>query len=56
MSDKLIPSSDYAAWLREVKSRILSARISAARAVNRELLLLYWDIGRGIMEKQEDLG
>ncbi len=56
MSDKLIPSPDYAAWLREVKSRILSARISAARAVNRELILLYWDIGRGIVEKQEDLG
>ena len=56
MSAKLIPSPDYAAWLREVKSRILSARISAARAVNRELILLYWDIGRGIMEKQEDLG
>lgn len=56
MSAKLIASPDYAAWLREVKSRILSARISAARAVNRELILLYWDIGRGIMEKQEDLG
>ena len=56
MPDKLIPSPDYAAWLGEVKLRIQSARISAARAVNRELILLYWDIGRGIMEKQEDLG
>ena len=56
MSDELIPSSGYAAWLGEVKSRIQSARISAARSVNRELILLYWDIGRGIVEKQEKLG
>ncbi len=56
MSDKLIPSPDYAAWLVEVKSRIQSARISASRSVNRDLILLYWDIGRGIVEKQEELG
>ena len=56
MTDTFVQSADYAAWLREVKSRIRSARISAARAVNRELILLYWDIGRGIVEKQEDLG
>ena len=56
MSDKLIPSPDYTAWLGEVKSRIQSARISAARSVNRDLILLYWDIGRGIVEKQEELG
>ena len=48
--------ADYAAWLAEVKSRIQSAQISAARAVNRDLILLYWDIGRGIVEKQEQLG
>ena len=56
MPDQLIPSPDYAAWLVEVKSRIVSARISAARAVNRDLILLYWDIGRGIVEKQKELG
>ena len=56
MPDKLIPSPDYTAWLGEVKSRIQSARISAARSVNRDLILLYWDIGRGIVEKQEELG
>ena len=56
MPDKLTPSSDYATWLGEVKSRIQSARISAAHSVNRDLILLYWDIGRGIVEKQEKLG
>jgi hypothetical protein len=35
---------------------ITSARLSAARAVNRDLIQLYWDIGRGIVEKQQILG
>ena len=56
MAGTFVKSADYAAWLGGLKSRIQSARISAARAVNRELILLYWDIGRGIVEKQEDLG
>ena len=56
MPSKPTPSSDYTTWLGELKSRIQSARISAARSVNRELILLYWDIGRGIVEKQEELG
>src|SRR5438874_8430886 len=47
---------DYAAFLAELKGRIASARLSAARAVNRDLILLYWDIGRGIVERQEKLG
>jgi len=42
--------------LGDVKTRIRSARTAAARTVNRELILLYWDIGRGIVEKQQQLG
>ena len=56
MPDKLTPSSDYTTWLGEIKSRIQSARISAAHSVNRDLILLYGNIGRGIVEKQEELG
>lgn len=47
---------DYPAFLAALKARILHARISAARAVNHELVLLYWDIGRGILEKQQTAG
>jgi predicted nuclease of restriction endonuclease-like (RecB) superfamily len=39
----------------DLKSRIASARLSAARRVNSELVTLYWDIGRGIVEKQKEL-
>ena len=56
MPDKLTSSPGYAALLNEVKSRIQSARTSAARLVNRELVFLHWDIGRGIVEKQQSLG
>lgn len=49
-------SSDYAAFLAGLKSRIGAARLGAARAVNRELIALYWDIGSGIVEKQRMLG
>lgn len=47
---------DYASFLTEVKGRIQTARLQAGRAVNRELVMLYWDIGRGIVERQKVLG
>lgn len=47
---------DYSAFLIEVKGRIQAARLSAGRAVNRELVMLYWEIGRGIVEKQAVVG
>jgi predicted nuclease of restriction endonuclease-like (RecB) superfamily len=53
---KVPTHSDYPAFLAALKERILHARTSAARAVNRELVLLYWDIGRGIVEKQQTAG
>ena len=56
MTHTLAKSPDYAAWLCEMKSRIRSAHLSAARAVNRDMILLYWDIGRGILEKQKEQG
>lgn len=49
-------SPDYRKFLSEVKGRIQTARLKAARAVNRELVMLYWDIGRGIVEKQRTAG
>ena len=49
-------NADYRHFIEELKERITGARNSAARAVNRNLILLYWDIGRGIVEKQLTLG
>ena len=51
-----IASPEYRQFIEQLKTRVLSARLSAARAVNCDLILLYWDIGRGIVEKQQVLG
>jgi predicted nuclease of restriction endonuclease-like (RecB) superfamily len=48
--------SDYPVFLAGLKDRILRARTSAVRAINRELILLYWDIGNSIVEKQQKAG
>jgi len=53
---KPISPSDYRTFLAALKNRILHARTTAARAVNQELVRLYWDIGRGILEKQRLAG
>jgi len=46
----------YAEWLTDLKSRIHAAQQRAALAVNRELLQLYWQLGRDILERQEQAG
>lgn len=43
---------DYAAWLADLKNRIHAAQQRATLAVNRELVLLYWQIGRDILARQ----
>lgn len=51
-----LSETDYSAWLRDLKSRIQTAQIRAVLAVNSELVLLYWDIGRSILDKQQQEG
>ncbi len=48
--------ADYAPLLAEIKARVHAARIKAGLAANRELLALYWDIGRLILQAQETRG
>lgn len=49
-----IIQSDYKNWLNELKSQIKRSQVKAAVAVNSELIQLYWNIGRQIIEKQKD--
>jgi predicted nuclease of restriction endonuclease-like (RecB) superfamily len=46
----------YPALLEDLKTRIRSAQQKAAVAVNRGLILLYWEIGRRILESQGQEG
>ncbi|NEN22262.1 DUF1016 domain-containing protein [Cryomorpha ignava] len=43
----------YTDWIEYLKQKIKSAQLKASIAVNEELLRLYWDIGKSIVEKQE---
>ena len=60
MSDSPIsltpPPAGYADWLADLKGRIHSAQQRATLAVNRELVLLYWQIGRDILARQAEAG
>lgn len=46
----------YEEFLHDLKTRIRSAQIKAALSVNRELIGLYWEIGKRIVEQQEKAG
>lgn len=50
------PPTGYADWLSGLKTRIQTAQQRATLAVNRELVLLYWQIGRDILTRQAEQG
>ena len=54
--DNLNLPKDYAGLLALVKERVRSAQYAALKAVNTELVGLYWDIGRMIVERQDAEG
>jgi predicted nuclease of restriction endonuclease-like (RecB) superfamily len=57
VTDRLISVPDgYEEYLRDLKQRIWTAQVKAALAVNRELVLLYWQIGHEILAFQEQRG
>lgn len=51
-----ILSSSYAPLLADLKARVRAAQVKAAVSVNRELILLYWHIGREILRAQKAEG
>ncbi|MBL8470612.1 MAG: DUF1016 family protein [Rhodocyclaceae bacterium] len=50
------PPEGYADWLADLKFRIHTAQQRATLAVNRELVALYWQIGRDVLARQAELG
>ena len=51
-----VQTTTYESFLRDLKARIHSVQTRAALAVNRELVLLYWEIGRDILLRQQREG
>ena len=60
MSKDLVPTPsaalppEYADILEALKERVRSAQYAALKAVNTELVGLYWDVGRLLVERQTD--
>lgn len=46
----------YRTFLSDLKDRVTTSRLAAARSVNRELVRLYWHIGESIVRKQKEHG
>ena len=49
-------TQEYSRFLSEIKSRIPSAQYEAMKAVNKEMIALYWELGKRIYEQQNLLG
>ena len=50
--DEII-NTGYSALLGAIKGRIRTAQYDALRAVNKELITLYWNIGELIVSRQQ---
>ena len=51
-----VSAENYKKFITSLKAKIRSAQIKGAIAVNKELIKLYWEIGRDIVEKQKQGG
>lgn len=56
MTQPSILPSDYQPFLKKLKRQIRQTQLRAGLAANRELILLYWNIGRSILERQKKEG
>jgi DUF1016 N-terminal domain len=52
----MIQNTDYEDFIHDIKSKIRQSQYEAMKAVNKELLMLYWYIGWQIVQKQRELG
>ncbi|OAK56241.1 PDDEXK nuclease domain-containing protein [Rhodococcoides kyotonense] len=52
MNETSVLPEGYDDFVEQLKSHVRAARTRATRVVNTELLLLYWDIGRAILDRQ----
>jgi len=48
--------TQYSDFVLSIKQRILQSQYEALKRVNKELIALYWDIGKSIVEKQDEFG
>jgi predicted nuclease of restriction endonuclease-like (RecB) superfamily len=52
----MLEQVEYQSFITDIKSKIRQAQYEALKAVNKELLTLYWYIGKQIVTQQQALG
>lgn len=56
LDDTALIPDPYEGLLQRFKERIAGAQLRAVLAINRELVLLHWQLGREILEQQRQYG
>jgi len=51
---KIVNDSQFKKWIAEIKVRVKRSQIKAAVQANSEMLHLYWDIGKDIVDKEAE--
>jgi predicted nuclease of restriction endonuclease-like (RecB) superfamily len=51
---KLIIDDDYVSLINDIKQQVKTAQLKAHRAVNTELVKLYWSIGKELLVRQKN--
>ena len=51
---QLFQDHEYKNFVKSIKEKIYKSQYEALKAVNKQLIELYWELGRLIVEKQED--
>ncbi len=46
--------TNYKNWISDLKNKIRTAQIKASLSVNEQMIMLYWEIGKSIVEKQQE--
>lgn len=52
----LSQTPEYLTLLKDLKNRIRKAQYDALKVVNKEMINLYWDIGKKIVDQQKENG
>ena len=51
-----LQENQFKSFVSDIKTRILQGQYEALKSVNKELISLYWDIGKSIVSKQQEHG
>ena len=54
--NEIIDSKDYLTFLNNIKQDIQASRVKAALSINKELILLYWRIGKEVLQRKKEQG